>query len=50
LLYIGYVYVGSTAGLAAWLLTGLAINSAANIKGVVDYAGPLRTVFTVLVV
>ena len=49
LLYIGYVYIGNTIGLAVRLPAGLFIGSIANIIGVADYAGALRAVFAVLV-
>jgi len=39
--------VGSTAGLTAWLLVGLAVNNIAGIKGV---AGALWVVLAVLIV
>jgi len=47
LLYIGCVYVGSIAGLTAWLLAGLAIGSTAGAERV---AGALRVILAVLVV
>jgi len=47
LLYISRVYVGSTAGLAARLLTGLAIGSTAGAEKVM---GALQVVLAVLVV
>jgi len=47
LLYIGYVYIGSTAGLAARVFVGLATGSMASVEGVADCAGPLRAVFMV---
>jgi len=50
LLYISYIYTGSTAGLTAWLFAGLAIGSTAGIEGVANSAGPLRAVFAVPVV
>jgi len=50
LLYIGYIYAGSTARLAVWLFAGLAIDNIASIKGVADCAGPLWTVLAVLMV
>jgi len=47
LLYIGRVYVGSTVGLAARLLAGLAIGSIASIEGVAGCAELLRAVLAV---
>jgi len=50
LLYIGYIYIGSTAGLTVWLFVELAIGSTTSIEKVMDYAGPLQAIFTVLIV
>jgi len=41
LLYIGYIYAGSTVGLAIRLLMGLAVGSIAGVEGVADYIGLL---------
>ena len=46
-MYIGCVYTGSTARLAAQLFAGLAIGSIASVERVAGCAGPLQAVFTV---
>jgi len=46
-LYIGHMYIGNIAGLAARLPARLPIGSTAGIVGVADCAGALRAVLTV---
>ena len=41
------MYAGSTAGLAARLLVGLAAGNIVSVEGVADCAGPLRAILAV---
>ena len=47
---MGQVYSRITAGLAAWLVARSVAGYISNVVGIVDCAGALRAVLTVLVV